>query len=189
MKEQKDGKTLKDERNASAEVQADLMAEREAATEPVRELAVNAVLVFCSLLILAESIHIWVENPGVNSAGLFPTIVSAVLLLCAVIPFLASVRVYRGWKAGKKWEGSGWDKIKLLCKTEMPFNTFFMAVMIIFYVIAFTVIDFYVATAIFMLATMLVFYQGKKVLQSILVTAGTLVALYLIIDLLFKVHL
>jgi len=155
--------------------------------QALRECAAMSVLTVLSALLLAGSIKIWMENQIVNSPGIFPTAVSAVMLFCSVSVTAAAVVRYRKLRG----EGTGETApsgIKALLAQELPFRSFFTMCMTVLYVVAFDIVGFYISTAVFLMTEMLVFYKGKHMKQSVLVTAGILIAVYVIIDRLFGIH-
>lgn len=159
---------------------------KEALDRTLRETAAMTVLTVLSGLIFIGSVRIWVENPIVNSPGIFPTAVSGVMLGCSVYILAAAASRYRQLK--KDAQAPAASRVKQLLAQEMPFRTFFTMCMTVLYVIGFDIFGFYLPTAVFLMTEMLVFYRGKQVKRSVLVTAGVLVVVYVVIDRIFGIH-
>ena len=156
--------------------------------ELLREIVVLSVFTLFSAAVLAGSIKLWVEHPEVNSAGIFPTLVSTIMLCLSVYLTGKEIALYRR-DARQAGEENKSGRVGRLLAQELPFRTFFTICMTILYVVGFHIIGFYIATAAFLMGTMLVFYRGKRIKQTILITAGILLGIYLIIDLLFNIPL
>lgn len=150
------------------------------------EIIASSVLTVFSIAVLIGSIQIWVKKSIVNSPGIFPTIVSAILLGCSVAIFVEAIIEYRKISQGVEIKSEG--RIRSMIRQELPFRTWFTIVMTVLYAIGFGVFGFYISTAVFLLSTMLVYEKGKKVKRTLLVTGSLLLGVYLIIDKIFGVH-
>ena len=74
-------------------------------------------------------------------------------------------------------------------KAEFPARTVFLGACMLGYGVLFHFVGFYISTAVFMIVTMLGLYRGKKVKLTLIVTAVTLVCVYVIIQKIFNIPL
>jgi len=153
----------------------------------IREYVFIIILTVFSIAAIIASAKIWIAHSGTNSAGLFPTIVSVLMLLCCIGALIGVGKEYH--KKGEKATDKPLLTIKILLGTEIPFNTFFMMVFTVLYGVFISVLNFYAATAIFLLGSIIFLYRGRHLLRAFLVSAGTVAAIYVIIDVIFNLKL
>lgn len=165
------------------------LEQNEKRTAFVRERMFLLILAAASIALLIPSVQMWLKKPGANAPGMFPTIVTAGMLLCDVVAFIQLL-------AGKQSDAenldqSGWDKLKITIGTEVPFTVFVMMAATILYVVSLSIIGFYIATFIYLTFSILFLYGGdkSKTVQALLVAAGMDAAVYVIIDLIFQIHM
>lgn len=165
------------------------LEQNEKRTAFVRERTFLLTLAAASIALLIPSVQMWLKKPGANAPGMFPTIVTAGMLLCDVVAFIQLL-------AGKQSDAGsldqrGWDKLKITIGTEIPFTVFVMMAATILYVVSLSVIGFYIATFIYLTFSILFLYGGdkSKTVQALLVAAGMDAAVYVIIDLIFQIHM
>lgn len=159
-----------------------------------RESAVLAILAIFSVVALIASINIYLESPGGNSPGLFPTLASAGMVLTC---FIAIVQVWQGNRKKKETESedqnkkpqSTWDAIKICIITEVPFTVFVMMVATILYAVAMNFLRFYISTVLYMTFSIVFLYRGTHWKRAIVVSVGFAIAVYVIIELIFQVRM
>ncbi len=178
---------LNEEQQAELEV-----AQREAMekkTEFQREMSCLVLLTVFTLAILGMSLSLWMPGFEMNSPGMYPGLASMGMLLCCVI---AIGQLIAKRKNMEKWEEEGaWNRLKLCLITEVPFVVFVMIVASILYAVAMGLIGFYISTFVYLAFSIFFLFKGekKKLVQSLLVSAGMIVAVYLIIELLFQIKM
>ncbi|MCD8077433.1 MAG: tripartite tricarboxylate transporter TctB family protein [Lachnospiraceae bacterium] len=156
-----------------------------------REVVVLAVLAIFSLICLAGSIQIYQESPGGNSPGIFPLLASAGMAITCVVAIFQARRSRPEFSEEEAAEPNpqGWEGVKIALITEIPFTVFVMIVATILYAVAMSVIGFYISTAIYLCFSIIFLYHGTHIRRAVCVTVGFLVAIYVIIDLVFQVHM
>lgn len=188
------GDLTHDSHHAAAECTAEekvaRLEQNEKKTAFVRERLFLLLLAAASIALLVPSIQMWLKKPGPNAPGMFPTVVASGMLLCDVIAFVQLLCRKRDGEADGQ-EQSGWDKLKIVIGAEIPFTVFVMMAATLLYVIALSVIGFYIATFIYLTFSIVFLYGGdkSKVIQALLVAAGMDLAVYVIIDLIFQIHM
>ena len=126
---------------------------------------VSLILTAFSLVCLAGSVLIAVQNPPLTGPGLVPVIASAVMLLCAAGEFLFPVK--------------GEEK-----KEPLPVKGLSVTLgFILFLCLSLWLgLNFYVAAGIFLMG-LLCCLSGGKYLRNLIVTAAALVLIWLIFTL------
>ncbi|MCI9155744.1 MAG: tripartite tricarboxylate transporter TctB family protein [Lawsonibacter sp.] len=165
------------------------LEQNEKKTSFVRERLFLLILAVASVAMLVPSIQMWLKKPGANAPGMFPTIVTAGMLLCDLIALFQLFRAGRRGDADP--ELHGWDKLKIAIGTEIPFTVFVMMAATILYVLSLSIVGFYIATFLYLIFSIMFLYKGdkSKVKQALLVAAGMDLAVYAIIDLIFQIHM
>jgi len=171
------------------EIKASKLEQDEKKTEFVRELFFLILLGAASIALLIPSIQMWLKKPSANAPGMFPTIVTFGMLLCDGIALVQLL----GRKKAKclDMDESGWDKLKFVIVTEVPFTVFVMLAATLLYVASLKIIGFYIATFIYLTFSIIFLYKGdrSKIVQALLVAVGMDLAVYVIIDLIFQIHM
>ena len=162
---------------------------QEKQTDFVREMVFLVLLIAFSIAVLIGSLQLWKPDFGWNSAGMYPTLTSVGMLLCSLISMLQLLRKKHNTTV---WEENGaWDRLKITLGTEIPFVVLVMIVATILYVIAIGIISFYISTFIYLAFSIFFLFKGKKemIRHSLLVSVGTILAIYLIIEKLFQIRM
>lgn len=152
-----------------------------------RELFFLLVLTALSCILVALSLQLFLKKPQANGPGTYPLIASGGMLLCSLIAIVSLVR--------KKKQNGGktapMKSLKLCLVTEVPFTVLVMAIATIAYVVAMSLVGFYISTFVYMSFSSFFLFEGKKekLLQSLLVGAGTSFAIWLIIGQLFQIRM
>ena len=165
------------------------LEENERKTACIRDVTFIGLLIILSTALLIPSVKMWMKKPGGNSPGMFPTLTTFVMLLSSLIALIQAL-LKRKKEKPEKGTG-GWESFKVIIGTEIPFTVFVMIVATVLYVVGMGVISFYVSTFIYLLFAILFLYGGRKdkILQAVLVAGGADLAVWLIIDKLFQIHM
>jgi len=165
------------------------LEERTKKTQYIRELMFLILLAAASAALLVPSLQMWLKKPGPNAPGMFPSIVSFGMLFCDVIAVIQLLR--RGADERLDPEQSSWDKLKFVIGAEVPFTVFVMMAATLLYIAGLSVIGFYISTFVYLAFAILFLYKGdrSKVVQAVAVAAGMDLAVYVIIDLIFQIHM
>ena len=158
-------------------------------TEFGRELTFLVLLVIFCLALLGMSIRLWTPDFKANSPGMYPGLASIGMLLCCTA---AMIQLFAKKRKLEVWEEQGaWNRLKLSIGTEIPFVVLIMIGFTILYVAAISVIGFYISTFAYLAFSIFFLFKGKreKLRQSLLVSAGTILAVYLIIEKLFQIRM
>ena len=161
-------------------------------TDRVRSYLVIGLMLILSLAALAGSLQIYLKRPGLAEAGTYPLLMSGLMVLCMVSALMEARRLGR---AKRTQEDEAEESLSLgqallaALKAEFPARTVFLGACMLGYGILFHFVGFYISTAVFMVVTMLGLYRGKKVKLTLIVTAVTLVCVYVIIQKIFKIPL
>ena len=164
------------------------MEKNEKKTWVVREAAVLLILMIFSIIVFLASLKILLTNPGGNSPGIFPVLASGGMIITCLAAIL-QIRTNRPQPEEEEKMPGGWSGFKISIGTEVPFPVFVMMIATILYAVAMTYVGFYISTAIYMCFSIVFLYHGKHIRRAIFVSIGFLAAVYVIIDLIFKVHM
>jgi len=158
-------------------------------TEFVRELFFLIILGAASIALLIPSIQMWMNKPNANAPGMFPTIVTVGMLLCDGIALVQLLG--KKTAEGSDMDEIGWEKLKFIIGTEVPFTVFVMMAATLLYVASLKIIGFYIATFIYLTFAIVFLYKGdrSKIVQALLVAAGMDLVVYIVIDLIFQIHM
>ena len=158
-------------------------------TEFVRELFFLIILGAASIALLIPSIQMWMNKPNANAPGMFPTIVTFGMLLCDGIALVQLLG--KKTAEGSDMDEIGWEKLKFIIGTEVPFTVFVMMAATLLYVASLKIIGFYIATFIYLTFAIVFLYKGdrSKIVQALLVAAGMDLVVYIVIDLIFQIHM
>ncbi len=182
----------KDSRPMSEQTEEERVAaleERTKKTQYIRELMFLILLAAASAALLIPSLRMWLKKPGPNAPGMFPSVVSFGMLFCDVIAMIQLLR--RGADERLDPEQSGWDKLKFSIGAEVPFTVFVMMAATLLYIAGLSVIGFYISTFVYLSFAILFLYKGdrSKAVLAASVAAGMDLAVYVIIDLIFQIHM
>ena len=183
-----DENTVKTEKERIAEETAELEA-KERKTEFTRELIFLLLLTVFSLFLFGMSIQLWMPGFEVNSPGMYPGLTTIGMLVCCAISIF---QLFRKRKNMEDWDEHGaWNRLKLSLGAEIPFVVFVMIVAAILYVVAMGLIGFYISTFVYLAFSIFFLFKGKKekLRPALLVAAGTILAVYVIIDLIFQIRM
>lgn len=176
-----------EEEQAAEEVERRERMEKQ--TVFVREMVFLVLLIVFSVAVLIGSIQMWKPDFGWNAAGMYPTLTSGGMLLCSLISMVQLL-----WKKRDiaVWEGAGaWNRVQITLGTEIPFVVLVMIIATILYVVAIDIVGFYIVTFVYLAFSIFFLFKGKKemIRHALLVSAGTVLAIYLIIEKLFQIKM
>ena len=156
-----------------------------------REMVTLFFLLAVSAFTLIMSVRILLDNPGGASPGLFPTICSVGMVICLLSAILQACKKITAEKKAAGPDAAvkekGWESFKVKIVTEVPFTVFVMIAAALLYAVLLTFIGFYISTGLYLMFSIAFLYRGTHWKQAVFVTAGFLLAIFLIIELLFKV--
>lgn len=173
----------------------------------IREYTVLAVLFLFSMAALFGSVQIFHESTNQDNPGMFPIFVCCGMLISCVAAFFGvrkSAAEERSAPEGQQTEAAsapdgqqpvsgqetrGWAAVRLAAAAEVPFPVFVMIAATILYGAVLKMAGFYPSTGIYMLFSILFLERGKHVIRSLIVTAGWLVFVYLLIQMVFQIRL
>lgn len=157
-------------------------------TDRIRSYIVIAIMLIISIVALIGSIQIYQKRPGLANAGMYPLLMSGLMVASMIGAILEARRLSREEKNVQEEQKE--EKVFLAAlKAEFPPRTVFLGACIIGYGILFRFIGFYISTAIFMVVSMLGLYRGKRIKMVLGVTLLTLICVYGIIEKLFNIPL
>lgn len=160
-------------------------------TDRTRSYMMILFMLIISVAALIGSLQIFMKRPGLADAGMYPLLMSGLMVLTMIGALLEAYR----WAKKAKKDGEAEEEtekgnaILAALKKEFPARTVFLGACMLGYGILFHFVGFYISTALFMLVSMLGLYHGKKVKMTIFVTALTLVCVYVIIEKIFNIPL
>lgn len=133
-----------------------------------------------------ESWKLFVRYPGAEKAGFYPLLLSGGLCLFGLLAFWEVLKTAKSLP--EKQNASSW---KDLARIEVPGKTLLTAVLVLVYVVLFSLIGFYLATGIFLLfsITILGKSRGKQMIKNLAITLGCLAAVWLVMEKIFSIHL
>lgn len=163
--------------------------ELEAKTSFSREYVFLIFLIFFSAVIFYASVKLWVDHNRPDPPGLYPTLTSGGMLACSLIAFFQLIKKKADQPAQE--DVSSWKRLKISLITEIPFTVFVIMISTFLYIASISVISFYPATFVYMTFSIFFLFRGRRerLIQSILTSAGFLVAIYLIIQILFQIRM
>lgn len=148
------------------------------------------ILVFVlSLIGFLVSVALFREHPEPDSAAVFPTVTTGIMMLTSFIAVLQVRKNCPELTEEEKKADFGGNKVIAAIKEEMPLNSFVLAVSAIAYAVLLNVVGFYVSTALFMAGTITFLRRGKKIKQTLIVTAVSLVVIFLVVEKIFQIML
>lgn len=160
-------------------------------TDRIRSYLVIGLMLILSAAALIGSLQIYLKRPGLAEAGTYPLLMSALMVVCMAGALMEVRRLSRAERKEDEAEESlplGKALLAAL-KAEFPARTVFLGACMLGYGVLFHFVGFYISTAVFMMVTMLGLYRGKKVKLTLIVTAVTLVCVYVIIQKIFNIPL
>lgn len=161
-------------------------------TDRVRSYLVIGLMLILSAAALFGSLQIYLKRPGLAEAGTYPLLMSALMVVCmagALLEVRRLSRAERKEEDGAEESLSPEQALLAALKAEFPARTVFLGACMLGYGVLFHFVGFYISTAVFMIVTMLGLYRGKKVKLTLIVTAVTLVCVYVIIQKIFNIPL
>ncbi|WP_434311057.1 tripartite tricarboxylate transporter TctB family protein [Hominifimenecus sp. rT4P-3] len=160
-------------------------------TDRTRSYMMILFMLIISVAALIGSLQIFMKRPGLADAGMYPLLMSGLMVLTMIGALLEAYRWAKKAKKDSKAEEETekGNTILAALKAEFPARTVFLGACMLGYGILFHFVGFYISTALFMLVSMLGLYRGKKVKMTIFVTALTLVCVYVIIEKIFNIPL
>ncbi len=164
--------------------------ELEAKTSFSRERIFLVLLIIFSATVLFASVRLWMDHNTPDPPGLYPTLTSGGMLICSLTAFYQLLsKKKNAWLAQENTDT--WERLKISLITEVPFTVFVMMVVTILYTASISIIGFYPVTFVYMVFSIFFLFKGRreKLIQSILVSAGFLVAIYLVIQILFQIRM
>lgn len=165
--------------------------ELEAKTSFSRERAFLILLMIFSAVVFLASVKLWADHNTPDPPGLYPTLTSGGMLVCSLIAFIQLLHKRKHMPPAAREEAGSWERLKISLITEIPFTVLVMMIAAILYTASISVVGFYYVTFIYMAFSIFFLFKGKreKLMQSILVSAGFLVAIYLVIQILFQIRM
>ena len=158
-----------------------------------REYTVILILAIFSLVVLIASVNLMNQTAKYEDPpGLFPTVVSAAMLVCCLVTLF---RVRKDALPEDKMDdvpkdisAGAWETIRFSAKVEVPFTVFVMIVLTILYGVFLSIAGFYISTAAFLFSSIAFLHRGR-IKRTTFVTIGSLIAIYVIMELIFKIKL
>jgi hypothetical protein len=163
----------------------------EAKTSFPRERTFLILLIIFSTVIFLASVKLWNDHNTPDSPGLYPALTSGGMLACLLIALFQLLRKKKDAPPATQEDANAWERLKISFVTEVPFTVFVMMIVTILYTAAISVLGFYPATFVYLTFSIFFLFKGKreKLLQSVVVSAGFLGAIYLIIQILFQIRM
>jgi len=163
--------------------------ELEIKTSFSRERAFLIALIAFSAVLFFASVKLWVDHNTPDPPGLYPTLTSGGMLICSLTAFFQLLQKKAVLPAQQ--DTDSWEYLKVSLIMEVPFTVFVMMIATILYIASISIVGFYPVTLVYMTFSIFFLFKGKreKLLQSILVSAGFLAAIYLVIQVLFQIHM
>lgn len=163
--------------------------ELEAKTSFSRECIFLILLIIFSAVIFYASAKLWVDYNKPDPPGLYPTLTSGGMLVCSLIAFFQLIKKKADQPAQENI--GSWGQMKISLITEIPFTVFVIMISTILYIASIVAIGFYTTTFVYMAFSIFFLFKGKreKLMQSIMISVGFLVAIYLIIQILFQIRM
>lgn len=156
-------------------------------TFKIREYFFCILIFILSLLAFIGSVALFRSYPDPDSAAVFPTVTNGVM---AVTSFIAIFEVRKKCpeltEAEKNWKG---NVVIAAIQEELPLNSAVLGLAAILYAVLLNFVGFYVSTALIMIGSITFLRKGQKVKQTLLVTAGSLVVIYIVVEKIFQIML
>lgn len=160
----------------------------------LRSYMVTGLLLVFSVVAWIGSYDIYRKKPGIANAGMYPLLLASLMILFLIGALIETIVQQRHEIKNETQDKMPESKEKgsLLIeaiKEEFPAETVFLGACIVVYAVLFHFFGFYISTSVFLLLTIVGLYKGKKVGLAVGVTAGTMLAVYLVIEKIFNIPL
>ncbi|WP_434310266.1 tripartite tricarboxylate transporter TctB family protein [Hominifimenecus sp. rT4P-3] len=139
-----------------------------------------------SIIAGIESWKLFVKYPGAEKAGFYPLLLSGVMCLFCLLSFLEAVKTAKTLpKTDEK------ASLKKIAKEEVPVKTLLTAALVVAYILLFAFTNFYIATGVFLLVSISILgkSRGKQLFKNLLISLGSLVTVWLVMEKIFAIHL
>lgn len=151
-----------------------------------KEYPIIFLFLLFSIIAGIESWKLFAKYPGAEKAGFYPLLLSGAMCLFCL---LALIETSKTAKNLPKSEGKG--SLKEIVKSEVPVKTLLTAVLVIAYILLFAFTNFYLATGVFLLVSISILgkSRGKQLFKNLLISLGSLVTVWLVMEKIFSIHL
>jgi len=148
------------------------------------ELAFIIFLGIISILAFILSLQMFLKKPSLSGQGAFPLLTTSVMLLMELLMLWEMRKCERAAEKGTSLSGKLTEVVHTLFPGKIPL---IMAYVLI-YAILLPIVGFIPATYVFLWGSM-VTLNRSKILQSLLISGGVLVFIYVVFQFIFKVIL
>ena len=165
------------------------MADREMADDPKKVLAPGArifsvVLFVFALFFFAQSLTIYLANPGLSGPGIFPLVISGGMMILVVIDFIKDLK-----KPSENTKRAVYDQLKAVRAYIVPKETVvFLASSVAYYLLLQLGVPFLLASLFFLMGGMC-YLIPHSVKKNALYSVALLAAVYIIFTQIFKIRL
>lgn len=168
---------------AEGPAELDMEKEKEQKLPPAGRIS-TLLFLTVGLVFFVQSLALFTEDPSPSGYGVFPLLVSGLLLILTVIDYIQKLKI--------KSELDGLpmkEKVFITVKYLFPINSLVFLFMSIGFYIAITLgVPFMVAATVFLMVSMC-YLIPHAVIKNLIYTAVIMVTIYVVFSVLFKVTL